>query len=62
MDNSANTYTSRAATVGGLLTVLLFKLNMEDLFTNALLAVVGATVSFGVSKLLSYLLKRIRRK
>ena len=62
MENSIPTYTGRAATVGGILTVLLFKVNIDELLMNALLAAVGALVSFGVSTFLSYLLKRWRRK
>ena len=62
MENSIPTYTSRAATVGGVLTVLIFKVNIDELLMNALLAAVGALVSFGVSTFLSYLLKRWRRK
>jgi len=62
MENSFHNYTGRAATVGGILTILFFKVHIEDLFTTALLAAIGTTVSFGVSTFLGYLLRRFRHK
>ena len=53
---------TRAATAGGILMVLLFKVNIEDLLMTALLAAIGATVSFGVSMLLKFIIKRFTRK
>lgn len=53
---------TRAGTIGGTLLVLLFKINISDLLTSAILAAVGATVSFGVSILLRWAWRRARRK
>ena len=50
------------ATVGGTLLVLLFKVNISDLLMSALLAAIGAMVSFGVSMLLKFIVKRFTRK
>jgi hypothetical protein len=47
-------------TMGGLLLVLLFKINNEDLVASAILAATGATVSFLVSVLLRWLWKQVR--
>ncbi|MEO6668536.1 MAG: hypothetical protein ABIN36_03600 [Ferruginibacter sp.] len=53
---------TKAGTFGGILLVLLFRINKEDLLASALLAAVGATVSFGVSVFLKFVLKRLKRK
>lgn len=62
MDHPFLSSSLRAGTAGGFLLVLLVKVNFNDVATSALLAGVGAAVSFGVSALLRYLQKRFRRK
>ena len=62
MENNSYNSSGRVATIGGILTMLLFKANLDELLRNALLAVIGATISFGVSKFLNYILRRLRRK
>lgn len=53
---------TKAGTVGGVILVLLFKIRMEDIYTSAVLAAVGAIVSFGVSVFLKLILKRLNNK
>ena len=51
-----------AGTIGGTLLVLLFRINSQELIVSAVLAATGATVSFGVSVCLKFLMKWIRLK
>jgi hypothetical protein len=51
----------RAGTIGGTFLVVLFNLFMHDVFRSALLAFVGATVSFFVSFALKYVMNRFRK-
>ncbi|HMK03286.1 MAG TPA: hypothetical protein VK489_03805 [Ferruginibacter sp.] len=51
-----------AGTVGGTMLVVLLKINIEELQTTAVLAAVGATVSFGTSMIFKYIVKRYNRK
>ena len=61
MDNSWHTDAStRAGTLGGTFLVLLLHISGEELIKTALLAAVGATVSFLVSLLLKQVVKRMR--
>ena len=53
---------AKAGTVGGVILVLLFKININELLSTAVLAATGAVVSFGVSVLLKYIVKRCNRK
>ena len=53
---------TKVATAGGTLMVLLFKANIDDRLMSALLAAIGATVSFGVSMLLKFIVRRLTRK
>lgn len=62
METNFHTDLTRVGTVGGILTVLLFKADIGDLLMSALLAAIGATVSFGVSMFLKFIVKRINRK
>jgi len=51
----------RAGTAGGTLTILLVNIAAGDLLKTALLAAVGAVVSFSMSLLLRVLVKRWRK-
>lgn len=57
METNAQTPT-KAGTLGGTFLVLLLQISSGELVKTALLAAVGATVSFGVS----YLLGKLTRK
>lgn len=52
----------KLGTVGGIMTVLLLKANIDDLLVSALYAAIGAVVSFGVSMLLKFIIKRVTQK
>lgn len=56
---SGNTTT---ATFGGVLLVLCMKTSVHEILHTALLAAIGAIVSFGVSMLLKYILKKNTKK
>jgi urea transporter len=49
---------ARAGTIGGTLIVLLLHISSEELLKTAVLAALGAAVSFGVSFLLGRITKR----
>ena len=53
---------TKAGTIGGTLFVLLLHITSEEVFKTALLAAVGAVVSFSVSYLLNRIIKRRRLK
>ncbi len=53
---------AKAGMIGGTILVLLFKISSEDLLVSALLAAVGAAVSFVTSVFLKFILRRFRRK
>ncbi len=52
----------KAGTVGGTLLVLLLQLSATELLKTAILAGIGAAVSFLVSVSLKYIISRIGRK
>lgn len=59
MESNANANApTRAGTIGGTLLVLLLRIGSEEVLKTAVLAAVGAVVSFGVSFLLNKLVKR----
>jgi hypothetical protein len=63
MENNANADTStKAGTIGGTLLVLLLHITSEEILKTALLAAVGAVVSFGVSFLMNKIVKRRKVK
>ncbi len=62
MDQHFLNSNTKTGTICGTLLVLLFKLNGEDLLVSAILAGTGAAVSFLVSVLLKWLMRRLRRK
>ncbi|MEL7588455.1 MAG: hypothetical protein AAGU19_17225 [Prolixibacteraceae bacterium] len=53
---------TRAGIAGGTLTVLLVHISSGDLARTAILAAVGALVSFTVSVLLKMLVQQLRKK
>ncbi len=59
-DQSFNTVT-RAGTAGGLFTVILMNITVTDMAKTAVLATIGAVVSFGVSLTLKKLVRRWRK-
>ena len=53
---------TRAGTVGGLLLVLLLKLDAVTLFETAVVAATGAVVSFTVSVSLKWLIRKVKSR
>jgi mannitol-specific phosphotransferase system IIBC component len=53
--------TTKAGTAAGTLLSIFANINSEDLIKTALLAAVGAVVSFAVTLLLKHLAKRIKK-
>lgn len=53
--------TTKAGTAGGTLLTILGNINGDDLAKTAILAGVGAVVSFGVTLLLKLLVKRYKK-
>ncbi|MBK7290113.1 MAG: hypothetical protein IPI78_07700 [Chitinophagaceae bacterium] len=53
---------TKAGTAGGTLTILLANLSVTDLLQTAILAAIGALVSFITSILMKYLFKKWRKK
>ena len=51
----------KSGTAGGTLLTLWINIQQEDLLKTALLAAIGAAVSFSVSLFLKWLVKRLRR-
>jgi hypothetical protein len=63
MENNANAATStKAGTIGGTFLVLLLHITSEEILKTALLAAMGAVVSFGVSFLMNKIVKRRKVK
>jgi hypothetical protein len=59
MENNANVdVPTKAGTVGGTLLILLLHITSEEVLKTALLAGVGASVSFAVSYLLNRIIKK----
>jgi mannitol-specific phosphotransferase system IIBC component len=61
MDNQLSGNT-KAGTVGGTILVIILQTNVHEIATTALMAAVGAAVSFMMSVLLRYITGKIRRK
>jgi len=61
MENSAHSgIPTKAGTIGGTLFILLLNITSAEVLKTAVLAAVGASVSFGISYLLNKLLRRRR--
>jgi len=52
---------TKAGTIGGTLLTILGNINSTDLLKTGILAAVGAVVSFSVTLLLKFLIKRIKK-
>ena len=52
---------TKAGTAGGTILTILVNIKSEDLLKTVVLATVGAVVSFGVTLLLKFLIKRIKK-
>ena len=62
MENNANVNTpTKAGTIGGTFLILLLNITSEEVLRTALLAAIGAIVSFSVSFLLNRLVKKRKR-
>lgn len=55
-------HSTKAGTLGGTLLVIVIQINAEELMKTALLAGVGATVSFGVTIGWKWLIRRVRKR
>ncbi|MEQ9230232.1 MAG: hypothetical protein RIF46_06080 [Cyclobacteriaceae bacterium] len=53
---------TKAGTVGGTLLAIAVNIDASDIFRTIILASVGAIVSFGISVLLKWLVKAMRKK
>jgi len=53
--------TTKAGTAGGTLLTILANITCEDILKTAILAGVGAVVSFGVTLLCKHLIKRLKK-
>lgn len=62
MENNTGYGHTMAGTTGGTLLVLLVKISYSEIAQTAMLAALGATVSFGVSVVLKKLAKRFGPK
>lgn len=54
-------HSTRTGTISGTLLVVIIQINTGELFKTALLAATGAIVSFCVTVLLKWIIKRFRR-
>ncbi len=53
-------YTMKAGTLGGTLLVIIIQIQQGELIKTAILASIGAVVSFGVTTLLRWVMKKVR--
>jgi hypothetical protein len=61
MMNQVFDSTTKRGTVGGTLLTIFANISSEDLIKTAILAAIGAVVSFGVTLLLKFLIKRVKK-
>ncbi len=52
---------TKAGTLGGTILTVLFNMHSSDLIKTAVLAAVGAVVSFSVTLVLKFLIKRFKK-
>ena len=52
---------TKAGTAGGTILTIIFNITSEDLIKTAVLAAIGAVISFSVTLLLKFLLKKIKK-
>ncbi len=55
-------HSTRAGTIGGTLLVVIIQLNAEELVKTAVLAAIGASVSFGVTVVCKRVVRWVKRK
>lgn len=53
--------TTKRGTAGGTLLTIFANISREDLIKTAILAAIGAVVSFGITLLLKFLVKRMKK-
>jgi hypothetical protein len=53
--------TMKAGTLGGTLLVIVIQIQQGELIKTAILASIGAVVSFGVTTVLRWVMKKVRR-
>lgn len=53
--------TTKRGTAGGTLLTIFANISSEDLIKTAILAAIGAVVSFGVTLFLKFLIKRLKK-
>ena len=61
MMNQVFDNSTKAGTAGGTLLTILVNIKSEDLLKTGILAAVGAVVSFSVTLLLKFLIKRLKK-
>jgi len=61
MDHPIFDNSTKAGTAGGTLLTIIVNINSADILKTGILAAVGAAVSFGVTLLLKFLIKRIKK-
>jgi mannitol-specific phosphotransferase system IIBC component len=61
MDHPIFDNSMKAGTAGGTLLTIIVNIKSTDLLKTAILAAVGAVVSFGVTLLLKFLIKRFKK-
>jgi hypothetical protein len=54
-------YTMKAGTLGGTLLVIVIQIQQGELIKTAILASIGAVVSFGVTTVLRWVMKKVKR-
>ena len=54
-------YTMKAGTFGGTLLVIIIQIQQGELIKTAILASIGAVVSFGVTSLMRWKMKKVKR-
>ena len=52
---------TKAGTAGGTILTIIFNITSEDLIKTAVLAAIGAVISFSVTLLLKFLLKKVKK-
>lgn len=52
---------AKAGTAGGIITILLVNITGPDIIKTAIMACIGAIVSFFISMLLKYIISRFRK-
>ena len=59
--HSYSPHVMKAGTVGGTLLVIIIQIQQAEFIKTAILASIGAVVSFGVTTVLRWILKKVKR-